>query len=345
MTLKQLLDEVEFLENHVDDPIVMASINGRRTCLAEPLWGEERIRVIRLHDAEADTTIQRTLLFILAVAAEEMYPDHRLWVNFSYGAGMYCELRRDEPLTEKEIINLEKLMKKLVKRDLEISPQVFGLRALLKMYQRSGDMTNFTTAKYIRRDRLTLYRMEGSQHLYFGRQLPSTGFVKAFRLVPESPGFVLLPNIKRKPLEIPTYCPQPKLLRSQREYTSWSERLGVQDVGQLNEYIVNGRSSDLIQVAEARHTKFFVEAAEQVADLPEQGRLVLLAGPSSSGKTSSAKRLMVQLRVLGCEPFALSLDNYFVDRQNTPLGRRGRLRLRGPRGASRSSCSTSTCSG
>jgi uridine kinase len=93
----------------------------------------------------------------------------------------------------------------------------------------------------------------------------------------------------------------------------------------VNEFIVQGRTDDLIQIAEARHTRFFVEAATQVADLPEEGRLVLLAGPSSSGKTSSAKRLMVQLRVLGLQPLALSLDNYFIDRENTPRDAEGDL--------------------
>jgi uridine kinase len=96
--------------------------------------------------------------------------------------------------------------------------------------------------------------------------------------------------------------------------------IGVPDTGHLNQHIVDGRTGELIQVAEARHNQFFVEAAQRVAGLPQRGRLVLLAGPSSSGKTSSAKRLMVQLRVLGLKPFALSLDNYFVDREATPRG-------------------------
>ena len=318
MTLQQLLGEIDWLADDPDDPVVMASINGRRTHLAEPLWGEERIRLIKLTDPETYTTVQRTLLFVLAVAAEELFPEHKLWVYFSYGGGVYCELKRKKPLKEKEIRNLEKQMKKLVKRDLAISPQVFGLRALLKMYQRRGDLSNVATAKYIRRDDLKLYRMEGSQHLFYGRQLPSTGFLRSFRLVPEQPGFVLLSSVAERPTEITTYSPQPKLLKTQRHYAAWTDHLEVQDVGHLNEYIVDGRTSELIHISEARHARFFVDAAEQVADMPKDGRLVLLAGPSSSGKTSSAKRLMVQLRVLGFEPYALSLDNYFVDREDTP---------------------------
>ncbi len=322
-TVLQLLDQRGSLDPGEDDPIVIASINGRRTSLAEPLFGDERIRFIRMSSKEAQTTIQRTVQFLALAAAEDLFPEYTLNAYFSCAQGMYCELDRDEPLTDAEITALEARMKQLVDRDLPLIPQRFGLRALLKIYQRRGDLRSLTSAKYLRRDSLVFYSMEGSQQLYYGRQLPSTRYVRAFGLVPESPGFVLLTNVKGEPARLPDYIPQPKLLDTLREYTAWAEKIGMQDTGSLNEFIVNGRTSDLIQISEARHNKFFVEAAQRVADLPEEGRLVLLAGPSSSGKTSSAKRLMVQLRVLGLQPMALSLDNYFVDREQTPRDQDG----------------------
>jgi uridine kinase len=317
-TALQLLEQRGSLDPAEADPIVIASINGRRTSLAEPLLGEERIRFIRMNDKEAQTTIQRTVQFLALAAAEDLFPEYTLNAHFSCGEGMYFELDRAEPLTELEIASLEARMQQLVARDLPLSPQRFGLRALQKIYQRRGDLRSLTTAKYLRRDSLVFYSMEGSQQLYFGRQLPSTGYVRAFGLVPESPGFVLMTNVKGDPDRVPDYIPQPKLLDTLREYTVWAEKIGMEDTGRINEFIVNGQTSDLIQISEARHNKFFVEAAQRVADLPEEGRLVLMAGPSSSGKTSSAKRLMVQLRVLGLKPMALSLDNYFVDREQTP---------------------------
>jgi len=317
-TVLQLLQDRDSLDIGEDNPIVIASINGRRTSLAEPLFGDERIRLIRMKDPQARTTIQRTVQFLALAAAEDLFPGHTLAAHFSCGAGMYCELDRDEPLTAGEITALEARMKQLVDEDLSLTPQRFGLRALLKIYERRGELRKLKTAKYLRRDSLVFYSMNGSEQLYYGRPLPSTGYVRAFSLVPESPGFVLLSNARGEPDRFPDYIPQPKLLETLREYTHWAEKVGMHDTGNLNEFIVNGRTSDLIQISEARHNKFFVEAAQRVADLPEEGRLVLLAGPSSSGKTSSAKRLMVQLRVLGLEPMALSLDNYFVDREKTP---------------------------
>lgn len=305
------------------NPIVLMSVNGRRASLHEVVHGEERIRLIRLKDREAHPTIQRTVSFIMAVAARDILPDQQLRVQFSYAGGVYCELLNGDPLDPAQVQALEDRMRELVAEDLNLVPQRFGLRALLKMLQRQGSTDSFTSAKYLRRDSLQLYRMEGLDHLYFGRQLPSTGYVRSFRLIPERNGFVLLTNVRHQPEVLPEFTPQPRLLETMRDYSVWSRLIGIQDVGRMNEYIVNGQTSDLVQISEARHSRFFVEASEQVAALPADGKLILLAGPSSSGKTSSAKRLTVQLRVLGMRPFALSLDNYFVDREDTPRDEEG----------------------
>jgi len=322
-TMLQHLQHKGQIDPAQKNPVVMMSVNGRRASLHEAVYGEERVRLIRLRDREAHPTRQRTVVFIMAVAAEDLFPDRRLRVQFSYGGGVYCELLGGHPLSPEQIRALEERMRDLVSADLSLVPQRFGLRALLKMLQRDGKTDHFISAKYLRRESLLLNRMDGFDHLFYGRQLPSTGFVRAFRLVPESPGFVLLSNLKKDPETLPVFAPQPRLLQTQLEYSDWIRRIGVQDVGHMNEYIVEGRTSELIQIGEARHSRFFVEASEQVAAMPGDGKLILLAGPSSSGKTSSAKRLMVQLRVLGLRPFALSLDNYFVDREETPLDKEG----------------------
>jgi len=322
-TVRQWLDANNAADLDGDNPVVIASINGRRTHLGEPLNGDERVRLIRLQDKEAQTTIQRTVQFLAAIAAEDVFPGHHLSVDFSYAGGMYCKLDRDEPLSASDVAAIAQRMRELMTADLPLVPQRFGVRALLKMYQRSNDERNYRAAKYLRRESLEVYRSEGSQLMYYGRQLPSFGFVKTFKLILQSPGFVLMSNVKGQPAQLPEYLPQTKLLDTLREYSQWVERVGLQDTGALNEYIVNGQTADVIQISEARHTRFFVEAAEYVSALPESGRLILLAGPSSSGKTSSAKRLGVQLRVLGYRPFALSLDNYFVDREATPRGADG----------------------
>ncbi len=320
ISVQQLLQQSAPASLGGDDPVVLASVNGRRVSLAEPLTGDERVRTVRSSHPLARTTVQRTVIFVLAAAAEDLFPDHELWINFSYGGGVYAELKRDEPLTAAEITALEQRMAEIRDEDLALTPQRLGMRAVLKIYERRGELRNYKAARYLRREAMTLYRMQGRDVLFYGRQLPSTGKVGAFRLQPEAPGFVLLTDNLGGGRGIPEFVPQPKLLKTLRDYARWLEALDLQDSGSLNEYIVQGRTAELIQISEARHAQFFVNAARHVGDMAESGRLVLLAGPSSSGKTSSAKRLMLQLRVLGFKPFALSLDDYFVDRDDTPKG-------------------------
>ncbi len=319
-SVQQLVQQQDPAALAGDDPVLLASVNGRRVSLAETLTGDERIRLIRAGHPLARTTIQRSVIFLLAAAAEDLFPGRELWVNFSYGGGVYVELKREEPLTDDEIAALERRMGEIRDEDLALTPQRLGMRAILKIYERRGEKRSYKAARYLRRDSMTVYRMQGRDQLFYGRQLPSTGKVGAFRLQPEAPGFVLLVDTRGGGPGLPAYKPQPKLLHTLRDYARWADQLEIADTGSLNEWVVGGRTSELVQISEARHAHFFVNAARHVGDMPEEGRLVLLAGPSSSGKTSSAKRLMVQLRVMGFKPFALSLDDYFVDREDTPRG-------------------------
>jgi uridine kinase len=300
------------------DPVALATVNGCAASLAQPLWGDEEIELIRLHDPRAHDAIVRTVCFVLAAAAEQLHPNDPVWLDFSYGTGIYGELRRARPLTAAEVTDLEARMRELVARDLPITPQRYGLRSLKRLAGANGLNQDFTTLQYVRRDSVTLARMDSIRYLFFGRTLPSTGYLRAFMLRPEPPGFVLQVGLPDAPERLPEFRQQPKLLAAMREYTRWLRHLGIPDVGHLNATIVAGRTAELVQLCEARHNQAIAEIARRVADLPLQRRLVMVAGPSSSGKTSFAKRLALQLRTLRLQPLVVSLDDYFVDRTLTP---------------------------
>jgi uridine kinase len=317
-TLGQLLATVAPPDPRAADPVALAVINGRTASLAQQLWGEEEIELIRLRDPRTHDSTLRTVCFVLAVAAEQLFPRDPIWIDFSYGTGIYAELRRQEPLSAEDVARLEARMRELVERDLPITHQQYGLRVLQRLAHQNGLTQDLTTLRFVRRDAVTLARMPDARYLFFGRTLPSTGYVRAFSLRLEPPGFVLLAGQAGAPESLPDFSPHPKLLSAMREYTRWLRHLGIKDLGRLNELIVAGRSGELIQLCEARHAQLIAETARRVADMPSEGRSVLIAGPSSSGKTSFAKRLVLQLRVLGLEPFAISLDDYFVDRDRTP---------------------------
>ncbi len=317
-TLRDVLQARGETDPRAENPVAMAAINGRRTDLHERLLGGEEISLYRLRDRRTQPTILRTASFVLAAAAEQLFPDNELRIEFSYGRGVHCRLVGHRDITVDDIAALEQRMRDLVAADLPIVPHVYGLRALIKRGRDQGRPAETNFAQYLRRDSLKLYRIEGVQHLFYGRQLPSTGYSRAFRLVPELPGFILQVGPPGNPDKLLEPSRQPKLLATLREHVDWLELIDLQDMGHLNRFVVQGRSPELIQLSEARHAQVFVETAAQVADMPTEGRLVMVAGPSSSGKTTFAKRLTIQLRVLGHKPFALSLDDYFVDRDETP---------------------------
>jgi uridine kinase len=227
---------------------------------------------------------------------------------------------KDQDLSPDEIAAIEERMKELVADDRPIIPHVHGIRELIKAARERGRDAATHLAQYLRRDSLKLYHMKGTDHLFYGRQLPSTGYVRAFRLVPLAPGFLLQVGPPGAPEKLLPPTSQPKFFATMLRYADWLVDLDLQDIGHLNRHVVEGRVPDLVQLCEARHARVFVEAADRVASLPPDGRLVLVAGPSSSGKTTFAKRLAVQLRVLGYTPFALGLDDYFVNREDTPRG-------------------------
>lgn len=323
-TLIDLLQQRDKVDPTATNPVAMASINGRRTDLYTPLTNEDAVRLYRLRDRKIAATIQRTVAFILTAACEQLFPGADLRMEFSYGRGVYCRLTGlDHDLDKAEIVSIEQRMRDLVAADLPITPHIYGIRELIRNARRHGRAAETNLAQYMRRDSLKLYRLQGTDHRFFGRQLPSTGFVRAFRLIPLEPGFLLQVGPAGAPEKLLKPTSQPKFLETMRSYADWLIDNGMQDIGHLNRHVVEGNTPELVQLCEARHTRVFVEAADLVAQSPADSRLVLVAGPSSSGKTTFAKRLAVQLRVLGFSPFALGLDDYFVNRDDTPRGSDG----------------------
>ncbi len=310
------------IDGDPSDPVVIAVVNGLRTSLHEPLWGGENVGLMRWHHPKAHSTLVRTLVSVLAEAALELFPDHPLVVDFAHGDGYYCFLR-GRPVDEDDLGRLAAAMARLRERDLEIVPQVFGQRQLVRRLESLPHDRALRAARHLYRGGDRVYQVTGGKLLFHGVHFPRTGLIGAFDLLPLPPGFLLLPSRPGEPERLATPTLQPPLLEIMREDSAWTERLGVADLGAVNALIADGRAKELIRLCEARHEQQLVAIARRVAQMPEAGRLVLLAGPSSSGKTTTAKRLALHLQVLGLQPFALSLDDYFVDREHTPRDERG----------------------
>ncbi len=300
------------------DPAVLGVVNGQRTCLNEPLWGGETVGLMRRSHPKSHSTVQRTLVTVMAMACEELHPEHAIVVDFSYGDGMYCELRRGAPLQPDELAALEARMRAIIAADRELKPVLYGPRALQRALRDSARRHTLEAARYVPVGTAVFCRPEGSRLLLQGLHLPSTALAGAFALLPEPPGFVLMPNLAGAPDSVQPFAQQPKLLQALRDHTAWTTSQGIPDLGSINRLVAEGCAGELIAICEARHTRAVVGAADRVATLPDDGRLVLISGPSSSGKTTFAKQLALMLRDHGLRPLSLSLDDFFVDREHTP---------------------------
>jgi len=305
------------------DPVVLAVINGQRSPLSLPLWGDEHVGLMRLSHPKTRAAILQTLSAVLAVACEELFPERELIVDFSLDDGLHGTL--GDAVTEADLLAVAERMRAIVAQDREILPRVFGQRTLVRKLRGSRLRYTRDAARHVDPDATPMAQIEGSDLIFQGLQLPSTRDVGAFALLPEPPGFVLLPSLPGRPDSTAEAVRRPKLLAALREWGAWADGHGFAHLGGLNRWLAEGRAKELVRLCEARQGRVFVTTADRIAALPADGRLVLIAGPSSSGKTSTAKRLSVQLNVLGLQPFALSLDDYFVDRDATPRDAHGRL--------------------
>ena len=276
-----------------------------------------------MNDRDGSLIYRRSLTLLLVVAARELFPEARLNVDHSVTfGGYYCEVEGRPPFTPEELAQIEARMCEIVAADAPIAKQRVPLAGAIEIFRARGDDDKVRLLQHRQKDYLVLYELRGFASYFHGYMTPSTGCLGYFALHHYPPGFVLrFPP--RASLELEPVVDYPKLVTVFREYGHTLRLLGIQDVGALNQGIRAGRTDEIILVAEARHEERIARTATQIAKDAERVRLVLIAGPSSSGKTTFSKRLAVQLLANGIRPIAIELDNYFLDRELTPRDAQG----------------------
>jgi uridine kinase len=278
-----------------------------------------------MDDRDGSRIYRRSLTFLLLVAIHELFPAAELYVDHSVTFGGYfCEIRGRHPFTPDELAQIEARMREIIATDAPIGKQRVPLAQAIELFRQRGDADKVRLLTYRKKDYLVLYELRGYSSYFHGYMVPSAGYLQRFALQYYPPGFILrFPQ--RSSLELEPVVDYPKLITVFREYGQTLRLLGVQDVGALNQAIQAGRTNEVILVAEALHEQRIARIAEQIAARRGQVRLVLIAGPSSSGKTTFSKRLAVQLLANGLRPIAVELDSYFVDRELTPRDADGNL--------------------
>jgi uridine kinase len=299
-------------------PIVGGVVNGELRELIYPIETEARVRPITMGEADGMRIYRRSLTFLLAAAFEAMFPDRQLTVDHSVSSGGYfCQVSGGQ-LSEGELQTLEARMRQLVEFDLPFAKAEVRLDEAVAYFREKGYLDKAQLLAHRRKPTMVLYYLGKLRDYHHGYMVPSTGYLRWFALSAADDGFTLQFPRRHKPTEVlapPRYA---KLLTAFRLYGDWLDRLGISSVGAMNDAIVAGRAREIILVAEALQEAQIAAIAQQIASRRKAARIILIAGPSCSGKTTFSKRLSVQLLAQGISPLPIELDSFFVDREETP---------------------------
>ncbi|WP_418750084.1 nucleoside kinase [Frisingicoccus sp.] len=297
--------------------IILARVNGRLRELCRTVTENGEIEFVSVGEKAGEAAYRRTATLILTKAVSDILgADARLIVQFSVHRGYYCEIIGHMPIEEELLKKIQRRMEELVEANLPIAKQTVNTYEAQKIFKESGMEEKGKLFKYRRASRVNIYQLENISDYYYGYMAPSTGYVSKFELISYHEGFVIQMPVAQAPEVIQNFRPSEKLFGVLKESTIWGERLGICNTGQLNDRIADGGFLDLMLVAEALQEKNIGDIADEI--YASGKRIVLIAGPSSSGKTTFSHRLSVQLRAKGLKPHPIAVDDYFVDRELTP---------------------------
>ena len=302
-------------------PFLAAFVNNRIKELNYKIYAPVTIRFVDITSFAGIRVYQRTAWFLLQKAVKDLYPGQTLHIRHSMGqSGFYCEIDGIDEFTPDEAAQLRDRMRELSVRNLPITRQRMLTTEVRARYAEEGFTDKIALLDTRPRLYSQLYTLDDTAGYFYGSLAPSTGYVTLFDIEPYYNGFYLALPLRTSPDTLHRNVHQEKMFGIFQEYQSWVRIMGVPTVGDVNSKVLAGDAGGMIKLAEAFHERKFAWVADTIydANLSRGVRIVLISGPSSSGKTTSAKRLGIQLGVLGLKPVLISLDDYFVDREKTP---------------------------
>lgn len=316
-TLLELARQFKEREEH---DIVLAYMDGKLCELFKPVANHSEIRFLTVADEIGFSSYKRSTTLLMLKAIDDVMEhskDFQVRVMYSLGNGYYCEMEgMPEGMSQDLLYSIKRRMKELVWADIPIHKESVSTDTAMRRFAAQGMEDKVRLFQYRRVSAANLYSIEGYEDYHYGYMVPSTGYIKCFDLILHSAGFVLqMPSIE-EPETLAPFEVRKKLFKVLKESEDWSTMLGVDTVGALNDVIADGGIGDLMLVQEALQEKKIAEIAERIER--EGKKVILIAGPSSSGKTTFSHRLSIQLRAHGMHPHPIALDDYFVNRVDTP---------------------------
>ena len=327
-TLKELAAEL------VDEMNVLSAlVDNKLKSLDYKIINPHNVRFVDYGHPDGRRTYIRSLCFVLQKVVREMFPDKVLAIDYSLPSGLYCEIREtytmDDgrpvayPVSDSELSSIEGKMREIVAADRPFVKRMLSAAEAVELFERNHQHEKVKLLDSLGRFNYNVYFLDGAADTFYGPLTPSTGCLTTFALMGFNDGFCLQYPMYGDPGKVLPMKRQSKLATALKNHSDWCSLMGVRGVGKLNEAVKSGKVIDLINLSEALHERMYADIADQIFERRDSVKIVFIAGPSSSGKTSTSKRLALQCRILGMNPKVIELDNYFVDRALTPRDEKG----------------------
>lgn len=305
-------------------PIVEGIFNGETIDLQRPLTTDGTVDFVELNNEDGMRVYVRTLLFLFINTIKRLYPEVSIEVRNTLGSSLYCVYKNDNKLSAKALKLVEAEMRKLIAERTPITLNVLPKSEVVSTYgELCSDDLKPLLCDVPENTLMSVYFLQDSPGYFFGAMCPDAGYVPNFKLLPYDGGVVLDYPTVGNWKELGNFQDMSKLNAVYHETEEWAEMIHCDTIAKLNRYIEQGVADKIIQMAEALHEKKFAAIADEIAKRRDKVKLILIAGPSSSGKTSSTQRLSIQLAVNGIRPIPISMDDYYLNRKDTPCKANG----------------------
>jgi len=319
-----LMEIIEDQNIKLEHTILAALVNNEIEELNYQIFKPKTIEFIDITNKDGWRMYMRSLFFILIKAVKDLYPEKKVKIEHSVSKGYYCDIDGVEKENLLQITSdIENRMRQIIADDIPFERKELLVEDAVKIFKKNNFDEKVLLFETCPQFYSSVYYLDECVDYFYGYLVPSTGYIKVFDLVSYFDGMLLRVPNREKPDELQPIVQQNKMFEIFREYKTWGDIIGVGSIGNINKQVIEGNAGELIKISEALHEKKIAQIADTINSRKDKVKIVLISGPSASGKTTFSMRLSIQLKVLGIKPFQLSLDNYFVNREDTPRDENG----------------------
>ncbi len=303
-------------------PVLAAMVNNELKELGYQIFKPKTVRFIDITHKDGTKVYVRSLWYVLMKATKDLFPNAQMMIEHTVSNGYFCELIGQNCADKNVVKKLKERMDEIIAQNLPFERTEILTTEVVAIFEKNKFPEKTRLFKQRKSLYSSIYSLGGFQEYFYGYLAPSTGYITLYDLVPHQKGMLLRVPGRKAPTNLRPFIKQEKMFDIFQEHKIWAKTMNANNIGRVNEQVIAGKEGDLIKISEAFHEKKIAEIADMIKH-KKGTNLILVSGPSSSGKTTFSLRLAIQLRVIGLKPIAIALDNYFVNREDTPLDENG----------------------